>query len=253
MCVSKIGSIKCVRRASLAPLCASSSSGAAEPRAGTFDVTEKTDLEDLAERIEATVREANCRRVEMRAVDAEGRVIDHLIYRTEQAALAQVVGPSSGLLPYEVNESITAALRSHRSFTMLGLKGIAEGQEQSKQIITVLMNQNTALVDALAHARRERTEEVAAIRGEAGTELARLRKENSELRERIDMQWEMEDELRSRRAESQVDLEKTKFCGRLLGERESIPERVVRRLEGSGPNLAKDRAARDQRYIYAFV
>ena len=32
-------------------------------------------------------------------------------------------------LPYEVTESITAALRSHKSFTILGLKGIAEGQE----------------------------------------------------------------------------------------------------------------------------
>ena len=31
----------------------------------TFDVTEKTDLEDLAERIEATVREANGHRCEM--------------------------------------------------------------------------------------------------------------------------------------------------------------------------------------------
>src|SRR6188474_2026699 len=62
-----------------------------------FDVTEKTDLEDLVERIEATVR---------------------------------------AFPPYEVTESITAALRSHKSFTVLGLKGIAEGQEHVKQIIT---------------------------------------------------------------------------------------------------------------------
>lgn len=184
----------------------------------TFDVTEKSDLEDLAERIEATVRDANCRRCEMRAIDAEGRVIDHLIYRGEQAALAQVVGPAGSLsLPYEVTESIAAALRSHKSFTVLGLKGIAEGQEHAKQIITFLMNQNTALVEALAHARRERTEEVAAIRAEDGAEIATPRKENADLRERINQQWEMEDELRSRHADSQMDIEKTKLYGRILG------------------------------------
>ncbi len=121
----------------------------------TFDVTEKTDLEDLAERIEATIRDANCRRCEMRALDVEGRVIDHLIYRAEQAALAQVVPAGSLPLPYEVTESITAALRSHKSFTVLGLKGIAEGQEHAKQIITFLMAQNTTLVEALAQARQE--------------------------------------------------------------------------------------------------
>src|SRR5262249_42936399 len=148
----------------------------------TFDVTEKTDLEDLAERIEATIRDANCRRCEMRALDAEGRVIDHLIYRAEQAALAQVM-PAGGLpLRYEVTESITAAMRSHKSFTVLGLKGIAEGQEHAKQIITFLMTQSTTLVEALAVARRERSEEVAAIRTETSTEIAALRKENAELR-----------------------------------------------------------------------
>jgi len=57
---------------------------------------------------------------------------------------------------------------------------------------TLLMNQNSALVDALAQARRERTEEVGAIRAEADAELARLRKENSDLRKRVDKQWEME-------------------------------------------------------------
>src|SRR5258708_40076318 len=60
----------------------------------TFDVTDKTDLEDLAERIEATVRDANCRRCELRAVDADGTVIDHFIYRPEQGALEQVIGPA---------------------------------------------------------------------------------------------------------------------------------------------------------------
>src|SRR6266700_3510332 len=141
----------------------------------TFDVTEKTDLEDLAERIEATIRDANCRRCEMRALDADGRNIDVLIYRAEHAALAQVL-PAGGLpLPYEVTESITAALRSHKSFTVLGLKGIAEGQEHSKQIITFLMTQNTTLVEALTQARRERADEVAAIRTERETEIATLR------------------------------------------------------------------------------
>jgi hypothetical protein len=183
----------------------------------TFDVTEKSDLENLAERIEATIRDANCRRCEMRAIDAEGRVIDHLIYRAEQAALAQVV-PAGGLaLPYEVTESITAALRSHKSFTVLGLKGIAEAQDHAKQIITFLMTQNTTLVEALAIVRRERSDEVAAIRSETSTEIATLRKENAELRERIDKQWEMEDELRSKHTESEVYLEKTKLAGRILG------------------------------------
>jgi hypothetical protein len=79
----------------------------------------------------------------MRALDADGRVIDHLIDRAEQAALARVVPTGSLPLPYEVTESITAALRSHKSFTVLGLKGIAEGQEHAKQIITFLMAQNT--------------------------------------------------------------------------------------------------------------
>jgi hypothetical protein len=39
----------------------------------------------------------------------------------------------------------------------------------------------------------------------------------AELRERIDKQWEMEDELRSRHAQTQVDVEKTKLAGRILG------------------------------------
>src|SRR6266511_449541 len=147
----------------------------------TFDVTEKTDLEDLAERIEATIRDANCRRCEIRALDAEGRVIDHLIYRSEQAALAQIDPAGSLPLPYEVTESITAALRSHKSSTVLGLKGIAEGQEHAKQIITFLMAQNTTLVEALAQARQERSEEVAVLRAENGSEIAMLRKENAEL------------------------------------------------------------------------
>jgi hypothetical protein len=184
----------------------------------TFDVTEKTDLEDLAERIEATVRDANCRRCEMRALDAEGRVIDHLIYRAEQTALAQVVGPAGGLsLPYEVTESLAAALRSHKSFTVLGLKGIAEAQDHAKQIITFLMTQNTTLVEALAVARRERSEEIAAIRAETSAEIGTLRKENAELRDRIDKQWEMEDELRSKHTESEGHLEKTKLAARILG------------------------------------
>src|SRR5258708_33565440 len=116
----------------------------------------------------------------MRAMDAEGRVIDHLIYRAEQAALAQVVPPGGLPLPYEVTESITAALRSHKSFTVLGLKGIAEGQKHAKQIITFLMAQNTTLVEALAQARRERSEEVAALRAENGAEIATLREEDAE-------------------------------------------------------------------------
>src|SRR5258708_37876909 len=92
----------------------------------TFDVTDKTDLEDLAERMEATVRDANCRRCEMRAVDGQGRVIDHFIYRPEQAALAQVVGPTgASTVPFEVTESITAALRSHRSCRVPPRKGMA--------------------------------------------------------------------------------------------------------------------------------
>src|SRR5258708_40259856 len=115
----------------------------------------------------------------MRAMDAEGRVIDHLIYRAEQAALAQVVPPGGLSLPYEVTESITAALRSHKSSTVLGLKGIAEGQEHSKQIITFLMAQNTTLVEALTQARRERADEVAAIRAESSTEIVTLREENA--------------------------------------------------------------------------
>jgi hypothetical protein len=152
-----------------------------------------------------------------RILEDEGRVIDHLIYRAEQAALAQVM-PAGGLpIPYEVTESITAALRSHKSFTVLGLKGIAEGQEHSKQIITFLMTQNTTLVEALTQARRERAEEVTAVRAEREAEVSTLRKENAELRDRIDKQWEMEDELRSRQTESQVDLEKTRVAGRILG------------------------------------
>ncbi len=145
-------------------------------------------------------------------------MIDPLIYRSDQAALAQVVGPGGGLaLPYEVTESITAALRSHKSFAILGLKGGAEAQEHSKQIITMLMTQNTGLVEALTQARRERAEEVAAIRAERDTEVGRLRTENTELRDRIDKQWEMEDELRTRHADKQVDIEKTKVAGRILG------------------------------------
>jgi len=183
----------------------------------TFDVTEKTDLEDLAERMDATIRDGNCRKCELRAVDAEGRVIDNLIHRADQTALAQVVGPSGATVPFEVTESITAALRSHRSFTVLTLKGIAENQEHAKDIIAELRGQNTSLVAALAEARRERADEVAAIRTERDAENARLRKENTELRDRIDKQWEMEDELRSRQTETQIDVEKTKFYGRLLG------------------------------------
>ncbi|HEX9298126.1 MAG TPA: hypothetical protein VF881_19935 [Polyangiaceae bacterium] len=184
----------------------------------TFDVTEKTDLEDLAERIEATIRDANCRRCEMRALDAGGRFIDHLPYRVDQAALAQVIGPGGGLaLPYEVTESVTAAHRSHKSFTVLALKGIAEGQEHSKQMVAMLMGQNKDLLDSLGQARRERAEEVAAVRMEKDAENARLRKENEELRERIDKQWEMEDELRTRYADKEGDIEKTKVAGRILG------------------------------------
>src|SRR6266511_2099701 len=184
----------------------------------TFDVTNKTDLEEFAERIEATVRDANCRRCEMRAVDGEGRVIDHFIYRLEQAALAQVVGPTgASSVPFEVTESITAALRSHRSFAVLTLKGMAENQQHAKDIITDLRTQNIALVDALTEVRRDRTEEVAAIRTESGAEITALRKENAEPRERISKQWEMEDELRSKYVDKQDSLEKTKVVARILG------------------------------------
>jgi hypothetical protein len=58
---------------------------------------------------------------------------------------------------------------------------------------------------------------VAAIRAEDGAEIGTLRKENAELRDRINKQWEMEDELRSRYADKQVDIEKTKVVGRILG------------------------------------
>ncbi len=184
----------------------------------TFDVTDKTDLEELAERMEATVRDANCRRCEMRAVDAEGKVIDNFIYRPDQAALAQVVGPAAGSsMPFEVTESITAALRSHRSFAVLTLKGMAENQQHAKDIITDLRTQNIALVDALTDGRRERAEEVAAIRAESGAEIVALRKENAELRERISKQWEMEDDLRSKYVDKQESLEKTKVVARILG------------------------------------
>jgi hypothetical protein len=92
-----------------------------------------------------------------------------------------------------VTESISAALRTHRSFSVLSLKGIAENQQHTKDIISELRAQNTALVGALGEARRERSEEVAAVRAENGAEIAALRKENSALRERVNKQWEMED------------------------------------------------------------
>jgi hypothetical protein len=78
-------------------------------------------------------------------------------------------------------------------------------------------DENTTLVEALAQARRERSEEVATLRAENGSEIATLRKENAELRERIDKQWQMEDELRSKYTESQASLERTKVAGRILG------------------------------------
>jgi hypothetical protein len=180
----------------------------------TFDVTEKTDLEDLAERMDATIRDANCRKCELRAVDGDGRVIDNLIHRADQTALAQVVGPVGVSVPFEVTESISAALRTHRSFTVLGLKGIAENQQHTKDIIAELRAQNTALVQALGDARRERSEEVAGVRAESGAEIAALRKENAALRERVNKQWEMEDQVRSKYVEQLEDLEKTRIYGR---------------------------------------
>src|SRR5260370_23371204 len=81
----------------------------------------------------------------------------------------------------------------------------------------MLRRQNPGLGEALAQGRGERAEEVAAIRAERDAEVGTLRKESAELRDRIDKQWEMEDELRTRYADKQVDIEKTKVAGRILG------------------------------------
>ncbi len=61
-------------------------------------------LEQLAERMEATLRNANCRRCEMRAVDADGKVIDHFIHRPEQATLAQQTSGEGGIRRPELAE-----------------------------------------------------------------------------------------------------------------------------------------------------
>src|SRR5579859_6250138 len=131
----------------------------------TFDLTEKTDLAELAERIEATIRDVNCTSCEMRAIDAEGRTIDNFPYRVETPGVAQLVTtPAATQLPFPVEESIGAVMKTHRSMTALNLQGIAENYDFAKQIITEQRKQITALVEAVAVARAEHAADVVALR-----------------------------------------------------------------------------------------
>src|SRR6266511_4072001 len=109
--------------------------------------------------------------------------------------------------PSSARMAATSSVRSRRACV----------SASTSAVFCVIRKVNTALVEALTQARRERTEEVAAIRAEDGAEIAALRKENAELRERISQQWEMEDELRSRHVDKQMDLEKAKVFGGIVG------------------------------------
>jgi hypothetical protein len=187
----------------------------------TYDVTDKTDLEDLAERIDGTIRDANCRKCELRAFDADGLAIGHLIYRADQVAMAQVVsqatgmGPTTGILDaYELNETLSSAGRTHRSFAVLALKGATENQEHAKAMITELRQQNTELVKALAEERRDHARDVTAIRTDNRLEMVALREENTALRERVSEIWHLEDRLKTGQLEKIEQLEKMKIYGR---------------------------------------
>jgi hypothetical protein len=202
----------------------------------TFDLTEKTDLAELAERIEATIRDVNCTSCEMRAIDAEGRTIDNFPYRVETPGVAQLVTtPAATQLPFPVEESIGAVMKTHRSMTALNLQGIAENYDFAKQIITEQRKQITALVEAVAVARGEHAADVVALRKDYNSEMAAMRQENAELRKRVAEQWALEDPARSKMLDKQVEVQEALTKQRIA---ESVFSAVMAKVTGGASSPA---------------
>jgi len=167
--------------------------------AGTWDVLDKTDLVELALRIDKTLVEFGFRHYELRALDAESRSMGSLPYEIESAAEIVPIGPS-GQVPALVEDTLGQALRSSRSFAGLGFKALIEGYELSKQILAQLEKEN-----------------------------AKLREENAALRRRLTEQWEFADRLFTHELSARVDADKAMRQGRMA---EMLTSAVMARLAG---------------------
>src|SRR5579859_1365403 len=102
----------------------------------TFDLTEKTELAELADRIEMTLHDAKCYRCEMRALDAEGRVIGNLPYdETLGSGAAQLVtAPAAVSMSIPFEDGMGAVTKSQRAVTALHVRGIVANYEHADQM-----------------------------------------------------------------------------------------------------------------------
>src|SRR5260370_6914762 len=178
----------------------------------TFDLTEKTELAELADRIESTLHDAKCYRCEMRALDAEGRVIGNLPYdETLGSGVAQLVTAPPGVsMPVPFEDSMAAVTKSQRTMTAFHVRGIVANYEHADQMFARQDRQIPELYETLARERREHAADMAATRKDHSAELAAERRENTELRKRVKDQWALEDPAaRSEMLDKQMEDQKT--------------------------------------------
>jgi hypothetical protein len=166
-----------------------------------FDVTDKTDLTELAEGIDRTCRDAGVARCELRAENAEGHFVGQLLYKADPPA--QIVPTSAGLaVPAAVEDIVKDALQASRSFAGLGFKAIVKNQEVALQMIDRLEKQVTTLT-----------------------------KENTQLRERISERWEIADKLHTHELDDALAKDKAERQGRIA---ETLVHATMARLFGKG-------------------
>jgi hypothetical protein len=154
----------------------------------SFDVTDQTNVTDLAMRIEQTVHDSMFATsvFEFRAIDDGGRFVGELSYRAQDPNV-QVLTAHQPMLPAQIDETVSSALNSSRSFAGLGLKALVEAHQVAKNLLAQLEKEN-----------------------------ASLRKENAELREKVTEQWELADKLHTHRIEAQAEANKAERHGRIV-------------------------------------
>ncbi len=211
----------------------------------TFDLTEKTELAELADRIDTTLRDALCSRCEMRALDAEGRVIGNLPYDESQGSgVAQLVTArpaASMLVPFE--DGMGAVTKSQRASLALHVRGVVANYEHGDQMFARQERQIAELYEILASERREHAADIAAVRKDHRAELAEERRENAELRKRVKDQWALEDPAaRSEMIDKQVEAQKALTQNRMA---ESVMNTLMVKLTGGASSPAGQSALLD--------
>jgi hypothetical protein len=170
-----------------------------------YEVSEQTNLGELAERIDNACRDAGfAGTYELKALDAEGRFIAPFAHKAQVTEIVQM-GGGAPPLPVSVEESIGVSLRHNRAFAALGLDSIMKAQRATER-----------LMDRLE------------------AEVTELRKENAQLRRKLVDHWDVMHRLNTHEVETRQEKDKIERMGRMG---ETFANALMARIFGRGATL----------------